>query len=651
MYTNLCPKLSLISQLSQIRRTEVCLEVPIDGVNTNLRISQGGDMAAAHAGYGLDSPICQHGCCFRCTLGKCDWFDPEKTKTARRRNFVYQCCANHINPFKLMPGYENTPPPKCPHCEETLTDEFCAGEQKVWDDKSPNQRVIKRREHSQSHAGAVFLTKPLFVMDHRRRARSALHRRMNACANNIAVTFMKVKFSLEQRQRANVLLHKLGFLWRFPERDNVRAKTPTGNDARRFHTDKRVIPGLIQIFYPDEDASTVLPGIVAAADAAAHIMDVEEVLPVPLETIQEEIELEFEPGAEPAKGKRKAKPKSKGKAKGKGKGEGNGKGKQPAAKQPAANRKPAAKQPAAKKKRAVGDVAVGDGMGVTADTVTAYTEARRGQKRAAAEAVTSYAEEEDETPDPEDVEGAADVAPDESLLPDETVDEMEETLDTLEEDEEVGNVFTAVEVWRTSILHQADVHAKIADHFDMAQRRAYGEKGQASGRAWAIAVQEHSNYKAAWQYVHDSFAHFLEDAMEHGAAERVDDSILEKGNRRKKKLGLRCCFHGGTNREGAMFRQRRQIALKDANGQATGEMAYRVTYQKAVQGPSAQMQWLDLVGQTLEARRPSKRQKMSAKQLAAEEERKTALKESRSEVVKAVTELSEEKKKLCAQQR
>ena len=65
--------------------------------------------------------------------------------------------------------------------------------------------------------------------------------------------------------------------------------------------------------------------------------------------------------------------------------------------------------------------------------------------------------------------------------------------------------------------------------------------------------------------------------MEHGAAERVDDSILEKGNRRKKKLGLRCCFHGGTNREGAMFRQRRQIALKDANGQATGEMAYRVT--------------------------------------------------------------------------
>jgi len=56
---------------------------------------------------------------------------------------------------------------------------------------------------------------------------------------------------------------------------------------------------------------------------------------------------------------------------------------------------------------------------------------------------------------------------------------------------------------------------------------------------------------ANWQYPHDSSAHFLEDALEHGHADAVDDSILEKGNRRKKRLGDRCVFRGGTNEPGA----------------------------------------------------------------------------------------------------
>ena len=56
---------------------------------------------------------------------------------------------------------------------------------------------------------------------------------------------------------ANALLRRFGFLWKFPEQKKKRATTPTGNDARRFHTN----PGLREIFYPDEESTVycVLP--------------------------------------------------------------------------------------------------------------------------------------------------------------------------------------------------------------------------------------------------------------------------------------------------------------------------------------------------------------------------------------------------------
>ena len=583
-------------------------------------------MTAAHAGFAMDSPINRKGCCFRCLLEKCDWFNADKVKTARRRNFVYQSVANHVNPFKRMPGFENEPPPKCLHCEETLTDAFCAADMAKWKEMSPQQQMKKRREHQAGHAGGQFLQQPLHVIDHRRRARSALHRRMNACANNIAVTFMSRPFNMKQRLRANLLLKRRGFLWKFPEQAGTkerpqRASTPTGNDARRFHTDAEVLVGLVQIFYDtDDNDETILPELRAAANAAAHIFDVEddqEHLPA-LETIQEEEETyDFVAAAAAAK---KSKPRCKGKNKGKGKA-----------------------APKGKKKRPVEDVVVGDGSAVTTATVTAYQKMRSTESRKRKEPAPAAADEEEPVAD--DVEGQADVAPDESILPDEETDVMQ---DTLEEDVRTGNVYSAVEVWRTSILHQADVHATIEDHFDMAQRRAYGEKGQASGRAWALAVQEHSNFKAPWQYIHDSFAHFLEDAMEHGAAERVDDSKLEKGNRRKKKLGLHCCFHGGTNRDGATFRQRRKVHVyKD--GKRTGKFETTIRYSAANKGVSAQMQWLDLVGQTITAEKPSKEEKRTKKQKLTEEDRKLHREIGRSAVLGAVTKLSSEKKKLFAE--
>ena len=63
------------------------------------------------------------------------------------------------------------------------------------------------------------------------------------------------------------------------------------------------------------------------------------------------------------------------------------------------------------------------------------------------------------------------------------------------------------------------------------ERKAHADKCAASGRAWALTINEHTSNKSLWQYVHDAFAHVHEDIMEHGAGVRNDDAILEKGNR------------------------------------------------------------------------------------------------------------------------
>eukprot|EP00965_Chrysotila_dentata_P056424 1872420-Pleurochrysis_carterae.AAC.1 len=79
-------------------------------------VSAGGDMAAGHAGWALDSPIARYGCCLYCVLGKPDWFDAAKCKSAIRRNLIFDTCLAHLNPFELYQGAPGLPrtssPPK-----------------------------------------------------------------------------------------------------------------------------------------------------------------------------------------------------------------------------------------------------------------------------------------------------------------------------------------------------------------------------------------------------------------------------------------------------------------------------------------------------------------------------------------------------------
>ena len=65
-----------------------CAWLKIDG--EDVKLTQGGDMSAAHTSGAIDTPINRRGCCYRCTAGKNNWFNPEALKFERSRNFVYQ---------------------------------------------------------------------------------------------------------------------------------------------------------------------------------------------------------------------------------------------------------------------------------------------------------------------------------------------------------------------------------------------------------------------------------------------------------------------------------------------------------------------------------------------------------------------------------
>ena len=254
----------------ECRRLDVVIDVPLDdGTVQQCLLTQGGDCSAAHSASGIDSPVCRKGCCFRCCARKGDWFDLERLKHCRRRNFAYQCAANHINPWPLLgEKFKDRPPAKCPHCAVLLDAAHMEvnAENFLKADEAGRKEIL--RLHSNSHDGAMLGLTPVTPMDPRARARSALHRRMNACSNNITCTFMKVEFCKLKRKAANVLLAFHDILWTFPDKNKKqRATTPVGNDARAFHTNDALLVGLFKIFYPEAcaDLETELQALGEAA--------------------------------------------------------------------------------------------------------------------------------------------------------------------------------------------------------------------------------------------------------------------------------------------------------------------------------------------------------------------------------------------------
>ena len=135
--------------------------------------------------------------------------------------------------------------------------------------------------------------------------------------------------------------------------------------------------------------------------------------------------------------------------------------------------------------------------------------------------------------------------------------------------------------------------------------------------------------------MHDAFAHVHEDIMQHGAGNRNDDAILEKGNRRFKRIGDRCVMRGGRN--GVTWTRKIRVAEKVA-GKKTGKFVAKVITRKANEGQAAQTQKLELIAQLCEAGRKATSEMLSAKVLETKLEEKALREVNRNSLLAKVEE-------------
>ena len=455
-----------------------------------------------------------------------------------------------------MKGYEDRPAPKCPDCGETVDDALEAKDFAEMEEATPSKRLQLLGAHMKSHAGGLRGWRPNFPMDHKWRSRGLLHRRMNVVSNCIAATFLRVLFDEKKRLSANALLELHKMLWRFPEKSGKRAKTiSAGNDARRFVTDPELLAGLIEIFWGEESRAAAKAELekLAAAATANEACRTDDSAAAGVAATKKRRAAQAPTAAKPAARSRKSPlPVAAGGV---------------------------AKKARQKPKQVVGQVLTSGAKAVTGHDVQAYKRKRasvaggagagEGAGAGAAAAGVAGAEDaattggagtgasaagapaegssppvagaDEATPvrrSPRVAEMPAHDAPDHELVDDDdesceiggTFMEGDEDGD-LEEDEQVGGLLTAIDVWLTAIKYLTDIHTELKDHYDMVERKAHADKCAASGKAWALTINEHTSNKSVWQYVHDAFAHIHEDIMVHGSGDRNDDAILEKGNR------------------------------------------------------------------------------------------------------------------------
>jgi hypothetical protein len=518
-----------------------------------------------------------------------------------------QCVANHINPFPFLPGFEDRPAPKCPHCEQTIDATLMAREKEERESKSISGLLVHMRNHMRGHAQGLQGKIPCMPTDNRNRSRGLLHRRMNVASNCMAATFLRVPFSESKHIAANKLMDKF-LIWKMPETSKKRAKTiSAGNDARELFSNADLLDGLFEIFYPEDYAA-----------ATAEIADLRATAAANNAVRKDDAGAALKPRRAPAKS-----PPSR------------------ANPNPTQATGVAKKKPARGSKKAVVPVLSIGSKKVSKKDAKGYAEKRRGASSksapqppapttatpaanpAGAAFTKAVAEAATVAPDIEDQEE------DNSLAPDEEDEDGLMEDDGLEEDESTG-FGTAVEVWLSAMRYIGDLHTPVDDHFNLTAREAHADKCAGSGKVWALAINEHTSNRALWQYVHDAFAHVREDIMQHGSGDRNDDAILEKGNRRFKRIGDRCVFRGGRN--GGSWQRTMRVAER-IDGKKTGRYISKKVTVKSVLGQAAQTQKLELVAQICEAKRAGANDKLSAKQQETKVEAKVLREVNRNAAV------------------
>ena len=592
-------------------------------------LTESGDCGAANASFAINSPVYIKGACLRCCAPKTDWIDALKLALVRKRNFFYQCYSNHVVPGEALAkliahlktlegkaGYawvrdflKQVKNLKCPHCGILVTKELMATDAKEMLEATPLRQKEIIKVHSATHAAAMRGLLPTAPLDQDYRSRGLLHRRMNIASNNLSATFLKVLFDSRKRILANKLLALHKMMWRFPETAKKRAKSiKAGNDSRILLSDKALLIGLFYIFYDvdGEEACKLLEALGDAADANVAVRNEKP------HEVQKPNEVELIPKRHNKKGKMTP--------------------------------------------RAVAGFS---GRKVLHDDLATYRESRnhadqnvnaapnlaisKKPRRPAARSELRApprmpALDASSTPFNEGV-GDVDDVPHTDRSCDLSDSEMERDED-LDEDIEAGGLVSAIDVWLTSIHYTAALHATYKDHFNLDLRRAHAKKCGVTGKAWAISINLHTSNRAYWQYVHDAFWHVEDDVLRHGTGDRNDDSLLEKENRRKKRLGDRVTFRGGTNVNGAQWRKTIRVLERDAKGKKTGRYRSKVIFVKAVIGVAAQCQRLDMIAHILQGSRASASNSLSAKVKEKKEEAKAVRNINRADTLQVLEELA-----------
>ena len=99
-----------------------------EGETQESLLVQGGDRAAGHAAFGLDSCIECEGTCMRCLARKPDWTKEHECTQAIRRNAVLSSILCHKDPRPRMKGFHHLPPFVCPCCLKDVTPELEASD-------------------------------------------------------------------------------------------------------------------------------------------------------------------------------------------------------------------------------------------------------------------------------------------------------------------------------------------------------------------------------------------------------------------------------------------------------------------------------------------------------------------------------------------
>ena len=99
-----------------------------EGETQESLLVQGGDRAAGHAAFGLDSCIECEGTCMRCLARKPDWTKEHECTQAIRRNAVLSSILCHTDPRPRMKGFHHLPPFVCPCCLKDVTPELEASD-------------------------------------------------------------------------------------------------------------------------------------------------------------------------------------------------------------------------------------------------------------------------------------------------------------------------------------------------------------------------------------------------------------------------------------------------------------------------------------------------------------------------------------------